>query len=595
MTWTAIKSTLELFFTPVFVLTTILLSLILPISENVGILILLIGIAVGSIELIGDTLQSLLHKKFALDYIAILAITTGIVTQEYLVASVIVLMLAGGNTLEKYGVRRAKSALTKLTDRIPHTVLLTETSEVVPIESVTVGQQITVRQGEVIPLDGTLVSTEALIDESSLTGEAFPEEKRQGQKLRSGTLNVSTPLILSITHIDKDSTYRKIIRMVQDAQNEKSPLIRIADQYSVVFTLITFVICGIAYALTGSLDRVLAVLVLATPCPLILATPIALMGGVNAAASMRIIIKRLSSLEVLARVRAILFDKTGTLTLGKPSVKSIDRVDEHIALNEVLAIAAALEVESLHPFAKAIRAHAGTLGVKALKATKIHEDMGEGVSGTVDGHHYRLHRFDGEEMSIALWRGKEVLAKFLFEDQIKSDAVAILKQFQNQGMKMALYTGDESVRTKHLLATLNLQFEVHAHCTPKDKQDGIHALQKQGIVTAMVGDGINDAPALASADVGMVFSNEEQTASSEAADIVFLSGTLESVSDAIGIADHTLHIAKQSIFVGIGLSMVGMIFAALGYIPAITGAFAQEAIDVAVILNALRAATWKRS
>jgi heavy metal-(Cd/Co/Hg/Pb/Zn)-translocating P-type ATPase len=514
---------------------------------------------VGSIELIHDTIQSLLHKKFALDYIAILAITTGVLTHEYLVAAVIVLMLAGGNTLEKYGVRKAKSALTKLTDRIPHTVLLTQSSEVVSIASVAIGQEITVRQGEVIPLDGTLVSTEAIVDESSLTGEAFPQQKHQGQLLRSGTVNVSAPLILSVTKVDKDSTYRKIIQMVSDAQSEKSPLIRIADRYSVIFTIVTFVICALAYLLTGSLERVLAVLVLATPCPLILATPIALMGGVNAAASMRIIIKRLSSLEVLARVRAILFDKTGTLTLGKPSVKTIDRVDEHIALNDVLAIAAA------------------------------------GVSGVVDGHHYKLHRFDGEEMSIALWRAEDVLAKFLFEDQIKSDAVTILTKFQEQGMKLALYTGDESTRTQNLLAKLHLQFEVHAHCTPEDKQKGIREFQRQGIVTAMVGDGINDAPALASADVGMVFSNEEQTASSEAADIVFLSGTLESVSDAIGIADHTLRIAKESIFVGIGLSIIGMLLAALGYIPPISGAIAQEAIDVCVILNALRATSWKRT
>ncbi|MEP7166393.1 MAG: heavy metal translocating P-type ATPase [Candidatus Woesebacteria bacterium] len=577
----------ELFFVPVIVLTGIIVFLLTHLS-----FLLLVVIVIGSIELVIDTARSVYQRKFALDYIAIVAILTGIFTGEYLVAAVIVLMLAGGNTLEKYGVRKAKSALTKLTSRIPHSVTLALHNQIKEIATVTIGEEILVRKGEVIPLDGSLVSDAALIDESSLTGEVFAQSKHKTMLLRSGTINIGNPIIIRVRTIDKDSTYRKIIAMVELAQQEKSPLIRIADRYSVIFTIITFTIVAVTYALTGDVQRVLAILVLATPCPLILATPIALMGGVNAAASRRIIIKSLSSLEVLSRVKAMLFDKTGTLTLGKPELRTITILDRKLAESQVLALAAGLESQSLHPLAKAILREANHQKITAEDFTHIQEKIGEGISGINAGKHYHFAKFEKEEMVVGFWQEKTCIATFAFADVVKPDAVATLRSLQQQGMALSLYTGDENTHTQQFLKDLGLSFSVHTHCTPEDKQKGIHELQSKHIVTAMIGDGINDAPALAAADVGMVFSNEEQTASSEAADIVFLNGNLDSVSDAVAISHHTLLIATQSIFFGIGLSIIGMVAAAFGFIPPITGALLQEVIDVAVILNALRASTW---
>jgi len=559
--------------------------------------IILTVIFIGSIELLRDTFDSIIHKKFALDYIALLAISTGILTGHYLVAAVIVLMLATGTTLEKYGMMMAKKSLTALTNRIPHDVHLWVNKSVdkkVAIETVTVGAAILVRRGEVIPLDGTLESTSAYIDESSLTGEPYMMDKVAGDVVRSGTVNTGDAIVVRVARADADSTYRKIIVMVQKAAAEKSPLIRIADQYSGIFTIVTLVLAGIAYLLSHDFTRVLAVLVVATPCPLILATPIALMGGMNAAAKKRIILKRLSAIEVLSRVQALILDKTGTLTLGMPKVREVLLSGKTISQDQALIVAAAIERHSLHPFAKAIVEAAKSARGDVVAATNVKEIIGQGIQGTVGGKAYTLRKpSEGEGMSIELIRGNKRIALFTFEDEIKKDAAHILKKLMAHGLRLLLYTGDKEVRAKQTVSSLGIMIDIKAQCSPEDKQVGIHQLKKEGLVTAMVGDGINDAPALAAADVGMVFSNEEQTASSEAADVVFLGGDLELLATALAIAKRTLRIARESIFVGIGLSILGMIAAAVGILPPIWGAASQEAIDVAVILNALRASRYK--
>ncbi len=545
--------------------------------------IIWVVIFIGSLDLIRDTAVALYHRKFALDYIAILAITIGLVTGHYVVAAVIVLMLSTGEGLEKYGMMMARRSLTSLTNRIPHEVHLAVGKKVI-IESVRVGQTIIVRKGEVIPLDGILTSSSAYIDESSLTGEPYMMDKVKGDAVRSGTVNAGDVMQVRVTKPDKDSTYRKIITMVTKAQAEKSPFIRLADRYSAVFTVVTITIAAIAYFVSRDLTRVLSVFVVATPCPLILATPIALMGGMNAAAKNRIILKRLSAIEVLSRVQALILDKTGTLTLGRPKVKDI-RV-AGIEKEKAIEIAAAIERNSLHPFAKAIV----EIAKKQISATKVTETVGLGIRGTVAGTEYVLRRPKGHEgMSIELLKSEKRVALFTFEDEIKKDAARILKQLTAHGLRMFLYTGDRESRARETVAELGVDIDIKAECTPQDKQIGIAQLKKQRFVTAMVGDGINDAPALASADVGMVFSNEEQTASSEAADVVFLGGDLVLLSQALAIAKRTMRIALESVWVGMALSIFGMIAAAAGYIPPIFGAAGQEIIDIAVIINALRA------
>jgi heavy metal translocating P-type ATPase len=557
----------------------------------------------GSWRLITDTVSKIAKRQFALDYLALLAIVVALWAGEYLVAMIVALMLSSGRTLEAYGVARARQALTALVDRIPADVLLWEEltegdgepGRRVPVAEVTVGARVYIRKGEVIPLDGALRSESGLADESSLTGEPYELEKLAGDPIRSGTVNIGEPIVVEVTRPAGDSTYARILHMVQQAQDEKAPLVRLADRYSAVFTGVSLAIAAFAYAYAVSvhgrdgLHAVLAVLVVATPCPLILATPIALLGGVNAAARKKIIVKRLASLEVLSRITTIVFDKTGTITLGRPYVGEFVNLSERPDV-ELLGIVEAIERSSLHPLAKSLVEYARAHGARSTHAVDVHEVIGRGIGGRVDGVHYVISRFqDGAGMASELTSDGRRLAIFAFEDQIKDDSRITIDAFRHLGLKLFIFTGDRRQAAIKIAERLGPGVTVRAECSPADKQAGIEALQRDRQVTAMVGDGINDAPALALADVGMVFSNEEQTAASEAADIVILGGDFALVGEAVTIARRTLGIAIQSILWGIGLSVVGMGFAAVGFIPPIFGAILQEAIDLGVIVNALRA------
>ena len=319
-------SLLNTFRVPAIVIVAIILYLLLLLLKMplLAATVAIFATLIGSYRLFYETVTSLLKKSFALDYIAILAIVVALATQEYLVAAILALMIVSGRTLEDYGVSQAKKSLTKLAERIPNEVFLAKSGKIgekIKIEKVKKGQEIFIRKGEVIGLDGVLVLMMGLTDESSLTGEPYTIEKIQGDPIRSGTINIGQPIVVKVTKESGDSTYNKIVAMVKSAQEEKSPFVRLADSYSGVFTVVTLLITGFAYVYSGfDLIRALAVLAIATPCPLIIATPIALLGGVNASSKKHIIVKKLAALEVLARAQAIIFDKTGTITLGKPKV-----------------------------------------------------------------------------------------------------------------------------------------------------------------------------------------------------------------------------------------------------------------------------------
>nr|MBI5455997.1 cadmium-translocating P-type ATPase [Candidatus Levybacteria bacterium] len=560
--------------------------------ETLAIIFVLFAILLGSYRLFYETAVSILKKQFALDYIAILAILVSLATQQYLVAAILALMISSGRTLEDYGVSQAKKSLTKLAERIPNEVFLWKNgkiSEKIKIEKIRKNNEIIIRKGEVIGLDGVLVSDDGLTDESSLTGEPYTIEKIQGDPIRSGTINIGNPIVIKITKEQKDSAYNKIVEMVKNAQNEKSPMVRMADKYSGVFTVVTLAVTGFAYAISGfDLTRALAVLAIATPCPLIIATPIALLGGVNASSKKHIIVKKLASLEILSRAKVLIFDKTGTITLGRPRITELKNLSD-FKNSEILAISESIERNSLHPLAKAIVNYAKNLNAPIIHATNIEEKIGVGISGVVSKKTYTLSKLKSQDgMTIGLFEAKKHIATFKFEDEIKEESKEIVKNLKNQGFELFIFTGDKREAADKVVRNLGQDIVVMAEASPEDKQRGIAQLKKQGKITAMVGDGINDAPALALADVGMVFSNEEQTAASEAADLVFLGGNFSLVIDSLNIAKRTIYIAKQSIFFGIGLSVVGMIFASFGFIPPIGGAFLQEAIDVAVIINALR-------
>lgn len=580
---------------PLVVFTGIVIYLVLNFLNLIlagNILILAITL-LGSYKLFQDTAVSLLKKRFALDYIAILAIVVSIITNEYLVAAIIALMISSGRTLEEYGVSQAKKSLTSLVDRIPDEIILWQNNQTggkEKISNIRVGQEIFIRKGEVIGLDGTLVSEAGLTDESSLTGEPYMIDKIKGDQIRSGTINVGDPIVIKVTNEQKDSTYNKILNMVKNAQGEKAPLVRLADRYSTIFTAVTLAISAFAYVYSGGdLQRVLAVLVIATPCPLILATPIALMGGVSAAAKKRIIVKKLASIEALSRAKSFIFDKTGTITIGTPKLAEIEIIDKKYSEKEILSIAEAIERNSLHPLAKTIVAFAKQKEAPSLSVTEIKEKIGSGISGKVKNQTYALEKEKNiQGMSIAMTKGNKKIAVFRFEDEIKEDSREIIKKLKAWGIEVSIFTGDKLEAAKRVAGLLGEDVSLRAECTPEEKQEGIMELKKQGKTTAMIGDGINDAPALALADVGIVFSNEEQTAASEAADVVFLGNDFSLVLDALNISKQTIRIALQSILWGIGISVGGMVFASVGLIPPIAGAFLQEAIDVAVIINALR-------
>ena len=580
---------------PVIVLVGIILYLLLPFLgfPKIGVFIILTVIALGSYGLVLETISGLLKKNFVLDYIALVAVLVAILTNQYLVASIIALMIVSGEALDNYAFSKAKDALTKLVDRIPTEVILWKKDHLgnkIKLESVTVGQTVAIRKGEVIGLDGVLISQIGLTDESSLTGEPYEVEKFKGDNIRSGTINIGNLIVIQVTRTQKNSTYNKIIDLVKKAQTEKAPLVRLADKYSTVFTIVTAILCVLAYALTSDLNRVLAVLVVATPCPLLLATPIALLGGVNAAAKKRIIIKKLASLEVLSRLTALIFDKTGTITIGIPKVSDFVVNTKEFNKKELLAIAESIERNSLHPLAKAVVGYARAQQVSRTVANNIEEIIGQGISGEVNGKKYLLSKITSNEgMKIGLFQNKKELAQIHFEDQIKKESRSIISQFKHMGFKLFIFTGDKKAAAEKVIKQLGEDIEIKAECTPAEKSAGIEALQKNRNIVAMVGDGINDAPALALADVGMVFSNEEQTAASEAADIVFLGGDFEHVSNVSSIAKKTIYIAKPSILVGMGLSLGAMVLATVGVIPPLIGAGIQEAIDISVILNALRA------
>lgn len=547
----------------------------------------------GSLQTLKQAAIAILRRQFGLDYIAIAAIIIALATGEFLVAAILVLMISGGRTLEDYGVSQAKKSLTKLVDRIPSDVtlwVLGKPGAKEKLGQVSVGSDIFIRKGEVIGLDGILASESAQIDESSLTGEPYFIDKLNGDTIRSGTVNLGQPIVVTVTKVEKDSTYKKIIDMVKQAEEEKSPMVRLADKYSGVFTVTTFGIALFAYVFSHfDTSRVLAVLAVATPCPLIIATPIALLGGVNAAAKRKIIVKRLAALEILARVNILLFDKTGTITLGVPKLSNLS-VAKGYSAKEVLGIAEAIERNSLHPLAKAVVAKAREEKVPSLTASNISEKIGVGITGKVNGNDYSLVKVSETlGMSISLTKGKQEIAVFQFQDEIKKESKDIIDKLATKGFALKILTGDKLESAKKVLEQLGTTVQIHAQCSPADKQREIEELKKQGKITAMIGDGVNDAPALAYADVGLAFSNQEQTAASEAADIVFLGGNFSMVFQSLTIAQRTIAIAKQSILWGIGLSIGGMILAATGLISPIVGAGMQEAIDVAVILNALRA------
>jgi heavy metal translocating P-type ATPase len=555
--------------------------------------------------------------RMGVDAIALLAMAGALLLQQPLAAIVVAIMYTGGTVLEDYAVSRAERNLKTLVDRAPRLAhrRVDGTITDVDIHDVKVGDAILIRAGEIIPVDGLITSPRAVVDEAALTGEPIPVARQAGESARSGTLNAGDTFEITATATADESTYAGIVRLVTAAQTAKAPFIRLADRYALLLLPVTIVIAGLAWALSGDPVRGLAVLVVATPCPLILAAPVAFIAGVSQAAHRGIIIKGGAPLDALAQAHTCLFDKTGTLTVGGARLIAVETAPNEDA-SEVLRLAGSLEQASQHVVAAAIVDAAAGKGLSLQMPVQVHEVMGSGLEGVVDGRMVRVgsHQLifgprKPDEWAVralrrATWRSAlsvfvsvdgHVVGALLLADELRKETPRAVQSLRSAGIaRIVMVTGDHADAAETIAAALNID-AVLSDRVPSDKVDAV-VMESRLHPTLMVGDGINDAPALAAADVGVALGARGASASSEAADVVIVVDRLDRVSEAVIIARRARRIAIQSIVAGMGLSGVAMVFAAFGWLTPVAGALTQEAIDVAVILNALRALTpgWHR-
>ncbi|HEY3022991.1 MAG TPA: heavy metal translocating P-type ATPase [Actinomycetota bacterium] len=571
---------------------------------------------VGILPLAYSVAIDLLHRETGVDVIALLAMAGALVLGEYLAGAVIALMLSSGRSLEAFADARAHRELSSLLERAPRTVhrYAGDELESIPIDQVRPADVLLVKHGEVVPVDGFLVSENCVLDESALTGESRPVERSKGDALRSGAVNAGVSLALRATATAEESTYAGIVRLIEEAEKQKAPFVRLADRYALVFVPVSLAIAAGAWVLTGDPVRALAVLVVATPCPLILAVPIAIVAGISRAARRGIIVKGGGALETLARGSVLLFDKTGTLTSGVPEVADVE-VFAGIDPQELLRLAASLDQVSPHVLGAAIVRAARQRGLSLSFPVEVREEPGSGIEGTVDGRRVSLgkaswvsgggglparardvRRRSAMEGSSAVFVAidGEVTGGLILDDPIRPDTPRVIRTLRRAGIKrVVMVTGDHPDVAESVGISIGVD-RILSERDPTDKVDAVKA-EGDGGVTVMVGDGVNDAPALAAADVGVAMGARGATASSEAADVVLVVDRLDRLAEAIRVAKRSRGIAVQSVLIGMGLSFGGMLLGAVGLLPVVGGALFQEAIDVAVILNALRALSGGRA
>lgn len=557
--------------------------------------------------LLVEIARSLWRGEVGLDIVAALSMSAALVFGEILAAAVVALMYSGGTFLESYAEGRARREMQDLLSRVPRTATRYRnggTLEEVPLEEIAVDDLLFIRQGDVAPVDGRVESARAVLDQSALTGEPMPVRLIRGQEVMSGSTNAGEAFDLRASRRAAESTYAGIVRLVEEAQQSKAPMSRLADRYSVLFLVFTVALATAAWWLTDDPIRAVAVLVVATPCPLILAVPVALVAGLSRAAHFGVLIKGAKSLEALAQAQTLILDKTGTLTDGRPQIVSIDTYSD-LSPGEVLHLAATADQASKHPMAQAIVTAARGRGMVLPVPTDIEEVPGDGVSARVNGRSvvvggtgFVMRRIGA---STDFYRGPEpgsvlvavavdgrLAGHLVLADALRSGTADFLARIRRQGIgRILLATGDRYAVARAVTDGLGLD-AVRAELTPDQKVLLVLTERKNGIVM-MVGDGVNDAPALAAADIGVAMGARGAAASAEAADVVLLVDDLGRLVSGLEVASRSRRIALESVIAGIGLSMAGMIAAAFGYLAPVEGALLQEAIDVAVILNALRA------
>ncbi|MCX6753047.1 MAG: heavy metal translocating P-type ATPase [Candidatus Nomurabacteria bacterium] len=570
----------------------------------------MITLIIGTLPLIYKILKDIFCGHFGIDLIAIVAIVASFFMGQYLAGNIILLMLSGGEALEVYALKRARRELSNLISNAPSFAHIKKDGNLIDVnvDQVKVGDIIFIKTGEIIAADGIVVLGSSQVDESALTGESLPAEKEIGSSVFSGSINKSNILEVEVIRKPSESKYEQIISLIKKAEENRAPVVRLADKYSIWFTVITFSLATLAWFLAKDSVRLLAVLVVATPCPLILATPIAMISGISRSAKRGIIVKNGGALEVLAETNAFIFDKTGTLTLGQPEI--VDVISFGKDKNEVLRISASLDQLSLHVLARSLQSYALKNNIVLSIPTNFKEDFGEGVSGDLDNQTFFFGKLKFLEMKginiskevldkhltfqsegkIAVYCGDKnnLLGIIIFADVVRPETKNLFTNLKEKGIeKIVMLTGDKKAVAEIIAKDLGID-DIHAEALPENKVFEVQDHKKQFGKVAMIGDGINDAPALSTADVGIALGGHGGSASSDSGDIVIMVDDLNRVGEAYTIAKNTLKIAKQGIFFGIGVSIILMIIAAFGYISPIYGALIQEALDVLVILNALR-------
>ncbi|MFE0349624.1 heavy metal translocating P-type ATPase [Streptomyces griseoluteus] len=556
---------------------------------------------------VGWVLAALRHGRAGVDLIAVLALGGTLAVHEYLAGALIALMLATGRTLEAAAQRRASHDLRALLEHAPRSARLRTAAgaATVPLADVAVGDLLVVGPGEVVPVDGRVEGAVASLDESVLTGESLHVERTAGDPVRSGVVNAGGAFELRATAGEQDSTYAGIVRLARQAGAESAPVVRLADRYAVWFLPLTLAVAGLTWLLSGSAVRAVAVLVVATPCPLLLAAPVAIVSGISRASRLGVVVRDGGALENLGRARTLLLDKTGTLTRGRPHVLDVIAAPGWQPA-EVLRLAASLDQYSPHVLAEAIVGAARERKLVLSLPSDVTETPGRGASGTVDGHRVSVGRIDVSGGRPAWARAVDNRALLdgaavawltvdgcqagavLLRDPLRRDAPRALRHLRTAGIeRLMMLTGDRAEPAAEVGAVLGLD-DVRAGLDPAGKVAVVRA-ERERAVTVMVGDGVNDAPALAAADIGVAMGARGSTASSEAADIVLTTDRVDRLADAVFIAVRARRIAVQSALGGMAMSLAAMTAAAFGLLPPAGGALLQEAIDVAVILNALRA------
>lgn len=559
-------------------------------------------LALGGTPLLFELFKQLLKREFGADWLAGISIIASVLLGEYLAGSIIVLMLSGGEALERYAAGRASSVLRALANRMPNIAhrMVDGAPVDIGVEDIALNDNLVIMPHEICPADGEVIEGHGVMDESFLTGEPYMLSKAPGSSVISGAVNGETALTIRVEKLPKDSRYAHIMEVMKESEQKRPRIRRLADQLGAFYTPMAVGVGLLAWWLSGDPHRFLAVVIVATPCPLLISIPVALIGAISLAAKRGIIIKDPRVLEQIGQVRTLIIDKTGTLTSGRPAITDIDTSGD---ANQILSLAAALEQYSKHPLSQAIVSEAQTRGLKIQPASSISERPGQGLTGVVGSDSIRITsrnklakaEHPDVEKIPPVQSGLECVvlvndayaATFRFHDQPRAEGRAFIQHLapMHNFNKIMLVSGDRLGEVEYLAKIMGIT-DIHAEQSPEQKVE-IVRIETTKDKTLFVGDGINDAPAMTNATVGIAFGQTHEI-TAEAAGAVLLDPSLVKLDELIHISQRMRRIALQSALGGMGLSMIGMGFAAFGLLPAVAGAIAQEFIDLVAVLNALR-------